>query len=147
MDIQTILARKGSTVHIIGPDATIGEAVQRLVTTGVSALVVSDDGVSLTGIMSDRGVIRALAEGGGAVLNAPLRTIMTTEVITCRPTDTVNSVMATMSTRRIRHIPVTDEDSGVLLGLVSIGDVVQNRITEMSEETTAMRDYIGAARC
>lgn len=145
MDIRRILARKGNDVETIGPRATIGEAIDRMVEMGISALVVTEDGTSITGIVSDRGIVRAMASRGSDVLRDRIDTVMTADVITCIPDDSIESVMQTMTARRIRHIPVVDDDS-LLIGLVSIGDVVKHRLDEMADETEAMREYIAGSR-
>lgn len=145
MDIRRILARKGNDVQTIGPRATIGEAVDRMVEVGISALVVTEDGATIAGIVSDRGIIRAMARRGTDILTDRVATVMTAEVITCTPDDSIESVMQTMTGRRIRHIPVVDDD-GLLIGLVSIGDAVKHRLDEMAEETEAMREYIAGSR-
>lgn len=149
MDIRRILARKGNDVQTIGPRAAIGEAVDRMVEVGISALVVTEDGATIAGIVSDRGIIRAMSGRGASrgtdVLRDRVDTVMTADVITCIPDDTIESVMQIMTARRIRHIPVVDDD-GLLIGLVSIGDVVKHRLDEMADETEAMRDYIAGSR-
>lgn len=145
MDIRRILARKGNDVETIGPRATIGEAIDRMVEMGISALVVTEDGTTITGIVSDRGIVRAMASRGSDVLRDRIDTVMTADVITCIPDDSIESVMQTMTARRIRHIPVVDDDS-LLIGLVSIGDVVKHRLDEMADETEAMREYIAGSR-
>lgn len=144
MDIRTILARKGNAVQTIGPHVPIGEAVERMVEAGISALVVSEDGATITGIVSDRGIIRAIAASGTDIMRDPVSTVMTAEVITCTEQDSIETVMQTMTSRRIRHVPVVDDD-GLLIGLISIGDAVKNRLDELADETEAMREYIAGA--
>jgi CBS domain-containing protein len=141
MDIRHILARKGNAVHTIGPRATVAEAVERMCETGISALVVSEDGATISGIISDRGIIRAIAGSGTDVMREKVSAVMTAEVITCTPADSIESVMQTMTERRIRHIPVAD-DHGLLIGLISIGDAVKNRLDELGDQTVALREYI-----
>lgn len=144
MDIRHILARKGNTVQTIGPRVTVAEAVERMVEAGISALVVSEDGATISGIISDRGIIRAIASAGMDVMKDRVASVMTADVITCKPADTIETVMQTMTGKRIRHVPVVD-DAGLLIGLVSIGDAVKNRLDELGEETNAMREYITGA--
>ncbi|MEK0082622.1 CBS domain-containing protein [Benzoatithermus flavus] len=141
MHIQTILARKGNEVRTIGPETTVGEAVRRMREERVGCLVVSSDGAKIQGIISERGIMHAIADRGVGVLNEPVRSIMTERVFTCTPEDRIGTLMAMMTERRIRHIPVVDGD-GRLCGLVSIGDVVKHRLDEIQSEAEAMREYI-----
>lgn len=145
MDIETILARKGSAVRTITVDSTAGDALRRLRADQISSLVVSRDGRTIEGIVSDRGIMNAIADHGVGVLDGPLGQVMTRKVVTCSPRDTVTSVMALMTELRIRHVPVLDDDNR-LCGLVSIGDVVKHRLDEMELEADAMREYITGSR-
>src|SRR5215208_3674562 len=108
MQVDGILASKGREVRTIQPDATIGEAIGRLCAERVGALVVSEDGRRIAGIISDRGITWTIAERGAGVVKERVRTVMTERVITCRAGDTVGKLMAIMTERRIRHIPVVD---------------------------------------
>lgn len=140
MKVQEILAHKGNKVVTIRPDATISTAVHRMSLERVGALVVSEDGISIAGILSERDLIQALAEDGGAIL-APdrhVRDLMTKGVRTCRPDDPVKGVMAEMTRHRFRHMPVVE--AGRLVGIVSIGDVVKTRLDEMELETVVLRE-------
>jgi CBS domain-containing protein len=145
MYVAGILASKGREVRTIQPDATIGQAIGRLCAERVSALVVSEDGRHIAGIISDRGIAWAIAENGIEVVEKRVRQVMTERVITCRTEDTVDRLMAIMTERRIRHIPVVDE-AGMLSGIISIGDAVKHRLGELEEETGAMREYISGSR-
>jgi CBS domain-containing protein len=145
VNIESILAGKGREVSTIRPDAAIGEAVQRMRHERVGSLVVSEDGASVAGIISDRGIMNALADEGVEVLQRPVQEVMTREVFTCSRGDSVGAIMAAMTERRIRHIPVVEED-GRLGGLVSIGDVVKSRLDEIGREAEEMREYISSAR-
>ena len=140
MKVQEILDHKGGKVVTIRPDATISTAVHRLALERIGALVVSEDGVSIAGILSERDLIRALAEDGAAILGADrhVRDLMTTGVRTCRPDEAVKVVMAAMTRHRFRHMPVVE--GGRLVGLVSIGDVVKTRLDEMELETVVLRE-------
>jgi CBS domain-containing protein len=111
----------------------------------VGALVVSEDGRTIAGIVSDRGIMNELADRGVEVLQRQVRDVMTKEVFTCSRGDSVGAIMAAMTERRIRHIPVVEED-GRLCGIVSIGDVVKHRLDEIQREADEMREYIGNAR-
>ena len=141
MSVETILAAKGREVRTIAPEATVGEALRRLRDERVGALVVSADGATVAGIVSDRDVLHAVADRGAAALGEAVRGIMTERVVTCSARDPVGAVMATMTNRRIRHIPVVGAD-GRLGGIVSIGDVVKQHLDEIQGEADAMREYI-----
>lgn len=144
MDIESILAIKGREVRTILPGATVAEAVQRMRAEVVGALVVSEDDVRIHGIVSDRGVMNAIADRGVAAMNERVGDMMTKEVFTCSPEDRVSAIMAMMTQRRIRHIPVVDKD-GWLCGIISIGDVVKHRLDEIQREADALREYISGA--
>ena len=144
MNVDGILASKGRGVRTIKPEATVGDAIRRLCSERVGALVVSADGSRIQGIISDRGITCAIAEHGIEVMKSPVRSIMTEKVITCTLGDTVSSLMGVMTDRRIRHIPVVDQE-GLLTGIISIGDVVKNRLDEIQGEADAMREYIAGA--
>lgn len=144
MDIESILAVKGRAVRTILPEATVAEAVRRMRAEAVSALVVSDDDVRIHGIVSDRGIMNAIADRGVAVMNDRVGDMMTKEVFTCFPEDRVSTIMGAMTQRRIRHIPVVDKQGG-LCGIISIGDVVKYRLDEIQREADALREYITGA--
>jgi CBS domain-containing protein len=142
MNVEGILRAKGTRVATIRPDATVVELVRGLRDEGVGAMVVSEDGHHLDGIVSERDVVRALAQVGSRVLQQRVSEIMSTEVMTCTPTDPVKSLMELMTRHRIRHLPVVT--NGRLVGIVSIGDVVKNRLDEMATETSVLREtYLG----
>lgn len=145
MNVEMILAQKGRAVHTIGPGARLEEALRQLRAKRVSALVVSEDGVHIDGILSDRDVVRAIADSGATALQETVGLLMTREVITCGPRDRVAQLMHLMTERRIRHIPVVDGEAA-LIGLISIGDVVKNRVDEIQSEAEAMRSYIAGSR-
>jgi CBS domain-containing protein len=142
MKISALLAVKGASVVTIRPDASIAEAVAALGSYNVGALVVSTDGRTLEGIISERDIVRALGELGSGVLEPQVATIMSPDVHTCSPEDTVESLMKTMTEHRVRHLPVVE--AGVLAGMVSIGDVVKNRMEELEQDRDALVDYINA---
>jgi CBS domain-containing protein len=141
--IQHILHRKGADVTTIGPDATVAAAVALLRDRNIGALVVTD-GDDVAGILSERDVVRALADAdaGGKVLDRPVSELMTSVVATCGPRATVDELMRLMTDRRIRHIPVLD--GGALVGIVSIGDVVKSRIDELQTEAETLHDYLAS---
>src|SRR6188472_1907644 len=129
MSVEGILRSKGTSVATIRPDATVLELLRGL----------RDEGI---GAMAERDVVRALAQVGGRVLQQRVSEIMTTDVMTCSPTDSVKSLMELMTRHRIRHPPVMS--NGRLAGIVSIGDVVKNRLDEMATETSVLREtYLG----
>ena len=138
MNVDGILRAKGAAVVTIKPDATVGDLVRGLRDARIGAMVVSGDGSSVLGIISERDVVRGLAERGTRILEVPVADLMTRDVISCTPRDTVKQVMAEMTRRRIRHLPVVAD--GVLCGIVSIGDVVKNRLEEMETETNVLRE-------
>lgn len=145
MQVREILAHKGQRVVTIRPDATVATAVHRLALERVGALVVSEDGSTIAGIISERDIVRALAEEGEGIMAVDRRVseLMTRNVTTCRPDDQVKAVMAEMTRRRIRHLPVVEGNR--MIGIVSIGDVVKSRLEEMELETLVLRDaYIAA---
>jgi CBS domain-containing protein len=144
MNVEAILAAKGREVRTVAPEATVGEALRRMRAERVGALVVSPDGTTVGGIVSDRDVLYAIADRGVAALGEPVSAAMTAEVFTCSAGDRVGALMATMTDRRIRHIPVVGGD-GRLGGIVSIGDVVKHHLDEVRGEADAMREYIAGA--
>lgn len=140
MQLSTIIASKGDFVATVQPDATVADLIALLCEHGVGALVVSADGRSITGIVSERDVVRALAHGPEA-LRRPVASIMTARVYCAPPDAHVDELMQVMTDRRVRHIPVTDED-GLLMGIVSIGDVVKSRLGELEGERAALLEYV-----
>ena len=140
MNVEQVLRGKGDRVATVAPQATIAEAVATLQRERVGALVVSRDGVKVDGIISERDVIHGLARLGSRLLDATVEELMTRRVFTCTPVDSVAELMAQMTERRIRHIPVLRE--GALAGIVSIGDVVKTRLDEMEYETSSLRSFI-----
>ncbi len=140
MIVDAILRAKGAGVETARPDWTVLHAVQKLTKHGVGALVVSADGERIAGIISERDVMRQIASGGTATLDKLVEEVMVRNVITCARSDTVNHLMTVMTERRVRHLPVVDD--GLLVGIVSIGDVVKRRIEETEHEAEALRQYI-----
>jgi CBS domain-containing protein len=140
MNVAAILKQKGRAVATIPPTLTLIEAAGRLAQRRIGALVVVDGQGEIAGIISERDVVRALAEVGAACLARPVTEAMTHQVVTCQECDTLDELMAMMTARRFRHIPVVAE--GDLVGIVSIGDVVKHHVAEIEMEATAMRAYI-----
>jgi CBS domain-containing protein len=145
MYVQSILAGKGDDVATIGPDATVREAVALLNERRVGALVVSTDGRRIDGILSERDVVRSMAAHASDVLDQSVSDLMTKQVTTCAPKDTIEQLMWLMTDQRIRHVPVADE-SGGLAGIVSIGDVVKHRLGQLESENQALYEYITHGR-
>ena len=144
MNVEHILARKGREVRTIAPGASLGDALQRLRQERIGALVVSTDGERIAGILSDRDILNAIADHGVDVLGESVRSVMTEKVFTCSRDDRVSRIMALMTDRRIRHVPVVEED-GRLCGMISIGDVVKQRLDEIQSEASALREYVTGA--
>lgn len=140
MQLSTIISAKGMAVVTIQPDATIGDLVAMLAEHNIGALVVSADGRAIAGIVSERDVVHALSRGG-EVLSAPVASIMTSQVYCAPPEAKVDDLMHLMTDKRVRHIPVTDAE-GLLMGIVSIGDVVKSRLGELEGERAALLEYI-----
>lgn len=140
MNVETILRDKGSWVATIRPGATIEEAIDMLNRERIGALVVSEDGEAVDGVLSERDIVIALAKNGVELLARSVEEVMTRNVITCDPSDSVGELMAEMTNRRIRHLPVVKD--GRLRGIVSIGDVVKNRLDEVEFEASSLRSFI-----
>ena len=143
MLVSALLKIKGGDVATIEPEMLISDAVSVLFEERVGALVVSEDGMLVNGILSERDVVRSLATKGCDLMDQPVKTIMTANVIYCTKDDLVSDLMRLMTEHRIRHLPVVE--SGVLCGIVSIGDVVKNRVEELQTEADAMREYIASS--
>jgi CBS domain-containing protein len=143
MNVETILRNKGSWVATIAPTATIEDAVATLDRERIGALVVSEDGETVDGVLSERDIVIALAKEGAALLARTVAEVMTRNVITCDPRDSVGELMAEMTNRRIRHLPVVKD--GQLRGIVSIGDLVKNRLDEVEFEASSLRTFIAGA--
>ena len=139
MRIRDILSAKGFDVVVIDPRASVYELVALLKQHNVGAVVVAADGRTVEGIVTERDVVRRLADGP-EVLSAPVSQIMTTEVHSCGPDDSVESLARTMTNERIRHLPVLED--GQLTGIVSIGDVVKSHISELEFEREQLEGYL-----
>lgn len=141
MKLDSILNVKGHEVATILPEASIAELIEQLAQRGIGALVVSTNGVSVDGIVTERDVVRALAANGAVVLDQPVHSIMTPSVQCAPPTAAVSDLMALMTERRFRHVPVVNE-ANQMVGLVSIGDIVKNRLGELQGERDALIQYV-----
>ena len=143
MTVGIILAAKGRATFTIEPGATLGEAVKLLAEKRIGAVLVLGADRRIAGIISERDIVRALAERGAVALAEPVGQTMTRKVETCNENETVANIMERMTAGKFRHMPVVDQ--GRLVGVVSIGDIVKHRVHEMERESGAMRDYIMTA--
>lgn len=140
MQVHGIIERKGDRVVTVSPEDPVRAAVMALSENGFGALVVSSNGSSIDGIISERDIVRHLGREGTSVLEHRVKDIMTSPVKTCSPDDTVAELMSRMTEHRIRHLPV--EVDGALSGMISIGDVVKWRVTELEQEMGHLENYI-----
>jgi CBS domain-containing protein len=138
MKVESILQVKGWAVETIAPDAFMDQAVQRLIGAGIGALVVTTDGATVEGILSERDVVRAVSRQGGRVADVRVADYMTRGGPTCTPETLIQDAMAEMTRQRQRHLPVLRD--GRLCGLISLGDVVKHRLDELELEANVLRD-------
>ncbi len=143
MFVSDILAQKGNLVFTVTPDATAAQVARELTARRIGAVLVLEDADTVVGVVSERDLVRIVAAHGPAALEMRARDIMTSDVVTCDPDNSIDEVMAAMTRGRFRHLPVVRH--GELLGLVSIGDVVKARLTEAQVETEALKAYIVAS--
>ncbi len=144
MRVSDILQRKGRHIESATPDEMLRSAAQRLHERKIGALVVRSDDGELEGVLSERDIISAIAVNGIVALSRPIREIIDKRGPTCVSQDSIESVMALMTETRRRHIPVFDDDQ--LVGIVSIGDVVKQRLTELEQETKSLHEYVTGSR-
>jgi CBS domain-containing protein len=144
MRISDVLRVKGTRVVTVAPDMKVRHLLAVLAEHRIGAVIVSRDGTSVDGIASERDVVRALAKRGAAVMSEPVTAIYTAEVYTVTPQTSLEDVMRMMTVHRVRHAPVVVD--GGLRGIVSIGDVVKNRIDDLETERAALTDYITGTR-
>lgn len=144
MNVETILKSKGAKVVTVTPDTTVSEAAKILKRSRIGALVVSNDGTDVQGILSERDIVNTMADPTKrtGMLEKPVSNLMTREVLTCELQDTVQKCMALMTDRRVRHLPVIEGDR--MIGLISIGDVVKNRLEELEIEAGFLRELIAS---
>ena len=140
MLISEVLRRKGAEVATIDPTSTISDVLASLAENGVGALVVSANATTVDGIISERDIVRALAADGTGTMSMTAADFMTADVVTCGRGATTEELMTEMTERRFRHVPVIED--GVLVGIVSIGDVVFARVSELEFERQQLTDYI-----
>ncbi|HEX4410009.1 MAG TPA: CBS domain-containing protein [Xanthobacteraceae bacterium] len=143
MTVSLILAGKGREVVSIEPTATLSEAVALLAEKRIGALLILGAGHRIAGILSERDIVRAIAERGAGALNEPVSQSMTRKVSTATEGEAVASIMERMTEGKFRHVPVVDQ--GQIKGVISIGDVVKHRLHEMERDSAAMHDYILSA--
>ena len=139
MTVKAILSAKGRDVVTVAPQTSLSDLCTLLAGKKIGAVVITDEGRRVLGIISERDVVRAVARGPGALFD-PVSMHMTREVVTVREDVTVASLMSQMTQGRFRHLPVVVE--GQLAGLISIGDVVKHRLEEMESEREALKEYI-----
>ena len=143
MNVDAILKKKGRRVITMRPDSPLTTVIRRMRLEHIGAIILSDDGESIAGILSERDVVNGLVERGAGLLDCKAADIMTHEVITCAPSDNLKQVMVKMTNSRIRHVPVIQDNQ--LAGIISIGDVVKHRLEEVEMETTVLREAYLAA--
>jgi CBS domain-containing protein len=143
MTIAAILKQKGNQVSSVAPTATIAEVAHELARLRIGAVLVMDSAQQLLGIVSERDIVASLAANGAATLAMTAGQLMTREVRTATPRATVPEAMGIMTAGRFRHLPVVE--AGVLLGIISIGDVVKARITQQEHEVDSLKAYVAGA--
>jgi CBS domain-containing protein len=140
MNVAAILKAKGRAVATARPDATVLDIVQRLNAKKIGAIVVVGDSGQVAGIISERDVIRIIAEAGISGLQSPVSEVMTRAVVSCNEASALDELMEMMTKGRFRHLPVIDD--GALVGIISIGDVVKHHVAEVEMEVSAMKNYL-----
>ena len=143
MNVKVILAAKGGDVVCIEPTADLAAAAKLLSARRIGVVVIRGAGGRLSGILSERDIVRAVSEHGADALALPVAQVMTRNVVTCSEEESIAGIMERMTVGKFRHLPVVTE--GRLVGLVSIGDVVKQRVEEVERESEALRDYIRTA--
>jgi len=144
MKVDAILRIKGRNVETTPPGTTVAAAIDALTTLGIGALVVSSDGHRVEGVLSEREIVRGFSRYGSRLLGLPVERLMAQRVPVCSPQDAVKDVMRQMTLTRHRHIPVVED--GWLVGIVSIGDMVKNRLEELEHEVVLLREAYIARR-
>lgn len=143
MTVATILGNKGNSVITAQPGDTVADVCAVLAEKRIGAVIVLADGDRIGGIVSERDIVRAISQHGADALSVPVSSIMTSAVVTCLESDTVNQVMSKMTEGRFRHVPVLRD--GRLVGVISIGDVVKEKIAQVEADAELMRSYIASA--
>ena len=142
MYVETILRKKGDAVVAVEPECLVSRAAQILHDNRIGAALVRNAAQKVVGMLSERDIVRGIARHKEACLDMTVKELMTSPVITCAPSDSIEEIMSLMTERRVRHLPVMDD--GDLIGIISIGDVVKQRISEIEHESQALRQYIAA---
>lgn len=140
MNVSAILKQKGRDVETVTPTATVMQVTSVLAKRKIGAVVVVDERNRVQGIISERDIIRVLAQSGPEVLTHPVSQVMTRNVVSCGEHDTLDQLMSAMTSGRFRHLPITRD--GALAGIISIGDVVKYHLSEIEMEASAMKEYI-----
>jgi CBS domain-containing protein len=140
MNVAAILRQKGQAVTTARPSTTLLEVADKLAAKRIGAIVIVGARGEIAGIISERDIIRALSVRGPDCLTQPVSETMTKQVVSCQESDTLDELMAMMTERRFRHLPVVTD--GALIGIISIGDVVKHHVAEVEMEAVAMREYI-----
>lgn len=140
MLVSQILGQKGAVIFSCSPQETIAAAAQRLNDHRIGAMIVLDSNDDVAGIISERDIVRALAEAGALALTSPVASFMSRDIVYAEPKESIDLLLSRMTDRRIRHLPVCKE--GKLLGVVSIGDLVKARIAETEAEAEGLKAYI-----
>jgi CBS domain-containing protein len=143
MKVSDILAAKGPDVVVIEPTANLQTAAKLMASRKIGAIVILGAGRRIAGILSERDIVRAVSKSGASALDLPVGQAMTRDVLTCAEDDTCAEIMERMTTGKFRHLPVVRDSE--MVGLISIGDVVKQRVEEIERESEAMRDYIQTA--
>lgn len=143
MTVRAILNTKGHQILGVEPNAKLSAAIKLLAERRIGAVLVMRDQQHMEGILSERDIVRVLGERGASVLDEPVSAVMTRKVVTCKETDTVATIMEVMTTGKFRHLPVVEND--IVVGLISIGDVVKSRVQEYEREQEALHEYIKTA--
>ena len=140
MNVASILRQKGRAVTTVSPGTTLLDVANKLAAKRIGSIVIVGPRGKVAGIVSERDIIRALSSHGPECLTRPVSESMTREVVSCQESDTLDELMALMTERRFRHLPVMADNA--LVGIISIGDVVKHHVAEVTMEATAMREYI-----
>jgi CBS domain-containing protein len=140
MSVASILKAKGAHVETTRPDAALYTVVWSLKVKGIGAQVVSADGSTVLGLISERDIVRGLTQHGTRLLTLPVSELMTSPAVTCTPGDSIRAVMARMTRYRVRHLPVVE--GGKLCGIVSLGDVIKHRLDELELEANVLRENL-----
>lgn len=141
MKVDTVLKTKGRKVETVRPDQSVVMALHKFTSLGIGALVVSDDGERVAGLIGERDIVRGLNKHGTRLLDMPVSNVMSKGFPVCSVDDTLRHVMEQMTSTRNRHVPVVED--GKLCGLVSIGDIVKHLVDEVELESRVLRDYVG----